>query len=126
MIKLSYFLTGAIGIIPAFTVTDDLLHRHFECLYTYLEPRKIADEMFEAHCITVSDHDIVTDSSKKYKRLRSLLKILKMKTLHGSFLLTLKYLRCDLVVKTLKTDKQCITQPCKSVIITLALLFMLR
>lgn len=108
--------------VPAFTVTDELLQRHFEILYTYLEPREIADEMFQVECISVSDHDIVTDSPKKYKRLRSLLEILKMKILHGPFLFILECLHCDIVVNTLKTDKQCIIPPCKSVIITLALL----
>lgn len=117
-------MTGAVGRIPAFTVTDELLQRHFEMLYTYLEPRKIADEMFQVDCISVSDHDIVTDSPKKYKRLRSLLEILKMRTLHGPFLFTLECLHCNIVVNTLKTDKQCIILPCKSVlhVITLALL----
>lgn len=120
------YLTGAVCGIPAFTITDELLQRHFEILYTYLEPRKIADEMFQADLISVSDHDIVTDSPKKTKRLRSLLVILKMNTLYGPFLLTLERWRCDIVVDTLKTDSQCIIPPCKSVIhvITRALLLL--
>lgn len=100
--------------IPTFKVTDELLQRHFEILYTYLEPRDIADELFQEDRISVSDHDIVTDLLKKYKRLRSLLEILKTKALHETFLSILERLHCDLVVKTLKEEKQLKISTCKS------------
>lgn len=108
-----YFLTDAVGKDRTFAVTDELLQKHFEMLYTDLEPRVIADELFQADCISVSDHDSVTDSPKKYDRLRSLLEILKRKKLHGPFLCTLESLQCDLVLKTLQTDHEFPKKPCK-------------
>lgn len=101
-----FYLSGPPCEISNFRVTDELLKKHFDILYTDLEPREIADELFQAGLISVSDHDIVTDSPKKYNRLRSLLKILELKKLHGQFLHTLESFHCDLVLKTLKTDTQ--------------------
>lgn len=107
------YLAGAVGRDPTFPVTDELLQKHFEILYTDLEPRAIADELFQSDCISVSDHDRVTDSPKKYDRLMSLLEILKMKKMHGPFLCTLESLHCDLVLKTLQTDQEFPKKPCK-------------
>lgn len=113
VIDIYFYLTASKCRISNLTVTDELLQKHFEILYTDLEPREIADELFQEGLISVSDHDIVSDSPKKYNRLRSLLKILEMKQLHGPFLFTLDCSQCDLIMKTLKTDIQFRIIPCK-------------
>lgn len=98
---------------PHFEVTDDLLQRHFGILYTYLEPRKIADEMFQEGHFSVLDHDAVTDFEKKYKRLKGLLSILSKRKLYVPFLSILQSLKQKSVLETLKTDKKLISTSCK-------------
>lgn len=81
------------GAAPSITLDDELLQKHSAFLYTELEPREIADEMFQAGHITVSEHDDVTDCTKKCKRLKYLLDILKEKELYGPFVYTLQSLK---------------------------------
>lgn len=98
---------------PHFEVTDDLLQRHFGILYTDLEPRKIADIMFQEGHISVHEHDVVTDFTKKHKRLKGLLNILKKRKLYVPFLSILESLQHRSVLETLKTDKKLFSTPCK-------------
>lgn len=72
----------------AVPLSDAFLQEHFAILYKELEPREIADEMFQAGHITVSEHDDVTECTKKWKRLKCLFNILKEKELYGPFVYT--------------------------------------
>lgn len=62
-----------------------MLNKHFILLYTVLEPRDIANEMFQAGQISPHDHDDITNNRKKYKRLKILLDVLEIKQLYASF-----------------------------------------
>lgn len=107
-------ISGAVNSRPRFNVTDDLLQRHFSILYTALEPRNIADFMFQEGHISVDEHDMMTIPPKKHKRLKNLLDVLKKrKTLYVSFLYTLKFLKFTSVLETLETDKKPENIPCK-------------
>lgn len=77
----------------AVPISDALLQEHLAILYNELEPREIADEMFQAGHINVSDHDDVTECPKKWKRMKCLLNILKKNKLYTPFgyTLSLKY-----------------------------------
>lgn len=96
-----------------FTVTDKLLQKHFGYLYTELEPREIADEMFQAGHFTVFDHDNVTDLPNRYKRLKFFLKILKTKHLYADFLEILESMNHTSVLETLRTEQPLWHEPCK-------------
>lgn len=98
---------------PLFTVTDELLQKHIYILYTELEPRNIADVMFQESYISISDHDIVTDFQLKHKRLNSLLDILKKKRLYAAFVCTLEFLNYTVVLNTLKEDRHFICESSK-------------
>lgn len=74
-----------LGAAPSITLDDELLQKHSAFLYTELEPREIADEMFQAGHITVSEHDDVTECPRKWKRLKCLLNILKKKQVVCTF-----------------------------------------
>lgn len=98
---------------PLFTVTDELLQKHIYILYTELEPRNIADVMFQESHISISDHDIVTDFQQKRKRLNSLLDILKRNRLYAEFVCTLESLNYAVVLNTLKEDRHFICESSK-------------
>lgn len=89
---------------PFIPLTNKLLQKLFGFLYLELEPREIADRMFQAGYIEPSEHDDITDSNKKYKRLRNLLSILKGKNLYEHFWCTLQSLKYTLVLDTLQKD----------------------
>lgn len=88
------------------TLTDDLLQKHFASLYMELEPRKVADEMFQSGFISISDHDDVTSIIQKHERLRKLLDVLKKKKLYASFECILKALKCITLLDTIRTDRK--------------------
>lgn len=88
------------------TLTDDLLQKHFASLYMELEPRKIADEMFQSGFISISDHDDVTGIIQKHERLRKLLDILKTKKLYASFECILKALKYITLLVTIQMDRK--------------------
>lgn len=96
-----------------FNVTNKLLQDHFEYLFTELEPREIADGMFQAGYFSPSDHDNVTDLPNRHKRLKSALAILDRKHLHAPFLDLLESLKYISVLKTLLTERQFISETCK-------------
>lgn len=77
-----------------------------------LEPRDIADELFQKEYISITDHDDVTFSNKKHKRLERLLKVLQDKNLNLVFcdILQSKY---SLVWKILHADLHQPRIPCK-------------
>lgn len=105
---------GDVNSRPHFDVTGNLLRRHFSILYTVLEPRNIADFMFQEGHISVEEHDMMTIPSKKHKRLKNLLDILeKRQELYASFLCTLNFLKFTSVLETLKTDQKPENIPCK-------------
>lgn len=97
-----------------FTLTYELLQRHIHFLYMELEPREIADEMFQSGYIFCNDHDSVTDSQQKYVRFMSLLDIIKENQLYSQFACTLqnsmKYIS---VLETLQHDRQQDLGTCK-------------
>lgn len=78
-----------------------------------MEPHDIADEMFQAEDISISDHDFVTDSGMKYKRLRNLLKILRDRKKYASFIHILESLKYVSILKTLVEDKPLNKKICK-------------
>lgn len=96
-----------------FSVTDELLKKHLNVLYTVLEPRVIADEMFQAGQISVNDHDYLTNDPKKYRRMMNLLDVLKQKQLYAHFLCILEFLQYTSVLATLITDIQLTNVACK-------------
>lgn len=110
---LLFALSGAVNTKPMFEVTEELLQSHFGILYTELEPREIADLMFQDGHITIKHHSDVTACKKKHKRLRHLLKVLKTEQLYAPFLCILKFLECKVVLETLETDKKLENPPCK-------------
>lgn len=77
-----------------------------------LEPRDIADELFQKHFLSVDDHDDVTYSHKKRKRLKILLDILKKKNVYSTlwYILEAKY---SSVWHTLQSDIDQPLIPCK-------------
>lgn len=95
------------------TVTDQLLQNQFGYLFTELDPREIADEMFQAGHFSTSDHDYLADLPNRHKRLKSVLKILKIKHLHAPFLDVLESLHYASVIAILQTERQFIPKPCK-------------
>lgn len=110
---LLFALSGAVNTRPIFEVTGELLQKHFGILYTELEPRKIADLMFQDGHITIKEHNDLTACEKKHKRLKYLLSVLKTKQLYAPFLCILKFLEYKLVLETLETDKKLENPPCK-------------
>lgn len=113
-----FFLLAVVENKLSFSVNDKMLQNHLDVLYTELEPREIADEMFQASLFTPDDHDYITDNPKRRKRLRNLLEILEMKGMHAQFLVLLNKMGHTLVLETLKTNWQFRYDTCK-------LLFML-
>lgn len=99
--------------IPKFTVTDTLLKNHFGYLFIELEPRRIADEMFQAGLFSISDHDDVTYLPNKHKRLKRVLEILEKKHSHAPFTELLESLQHTPVLETLQRERQLISETCK-------------
>lgn len=58
-----------------FPLTHEVLQKHKYFLYTELEPREIADLMFQSAYISCNDHDSITEGQQKYGRFMSLLNI---------------------------------------------------
>lgn len=99
-------VSGSKEKIPPFSVSDELLKKHLHLLYTVLEPRAIADEMFQAGQISCNDHDNISDDPTKYKRMRNLLDVLKRKKLYAPFLCLLESLHYASLLETLSNDRQ--------------------
>ena len=78
-----------------------------------MEPVNIADEMFQAGHITVFEHEVVTCSSKRYKRLEELLAVLREKSLYTDFVGILQSLDYSEVLHTLKMHKPYTLITCK-------------
>nr|XP_034318199.1 sacsin-like isoform X8 [Crassostrea gigas] len=102
---------GAVQRRLNLTLTHELLQRHFACLYMALEPQEIADEMFQAGHLTVFDHDTVTESNQRYKRLSFLLNILMKKELYAQLVCTLQSLGYRSVLDTLQKDRKLKNKP---------------
>lgn len=115
------FLFAALEKKLSFSVNDKMLEHHLDVLYTELEPREIADEMFQASFFTVADHDYITDNPTRRKRLRNLLKILKKNRMHDRFLVMLKEMKHDIVLETLRTNSQFRHDPCKLLFILITI-----
>lgn len=96
-----------------FTVTDKLLQNHFGCLYTGLEPREIAKEMFKTGHFSNTDYNDVTALPNKYKQLEHFLEILERKHLHVPFYDTLESGQHKLLLEALRTDQPLGHEPCK-------------
>lgn len=99
-------VSGSKDKTPTFSVSDELLRKHFYLLYTVLEPRAIADEMFQAGQISCNDHDGIADDRRKYKRMRNLLDVLKRKNLYSPFLCLLESLNYTSLLETLRSGRQ--------------------
>lgn len=78
-----------------------------------LEPRAIADEMFQAGQISVNDHDDIADDLKKYNRLSNLLDVLKRKQLYAPFLCLLESLNYTSLLESMITDRQLVQYSCR-------------
>lgn len=94
-------------------MSEELLNNHFVTLYTMLEPRDIADAMFQAGHISAHDHDDITNNRKKYKRLKILLDVLNRKQLYASFAYLLESLQYTPLLEALNTDAPYISILCK-------------
>lgn len=105
-------VSGSKEQIPPFPVSDELLRKHFHLLNNVLEPRDIADEMFQAGQISVNDHDDITDDLKKYNRMENLLDVLKRKQLNAPFLCLLESLNYTSLLESLSTDRQPVQYLC--------------
>lgn len=77
-----------------------------------LEPRDIADELLQKQFLSTDDHDEVTYSHKKRKRLENLLDILNEKQEYTTFWYTLRA-RYSSVWNTLQSDNHQPPIPCK-------------
>lgn len=102
------------SVESSYQLTFEILQKHIFFLYTELEPREIADLMFQSRYISCNDHDSITDSQQKYKRFMSLLNIVKEKKLFAHFACTLhsskKYMS---VLETLQEVIEPDVRPCK-------------
>lgn len=90
-----------------------MLNRHFHLLLNVLEPRVIADEMFQKGQITVNDHDHITDDSRKHNRMKNLLDVLKRKQVYACFACTLESLHHTALLNTLTIDTQYVDNICE-------------
>lgn len=89
------------------SLTFELLQKHIYFLYTELEPREIADLMFQSGYISCNDHGSITDSQQKYVRFKSLLDILEEKALYSQFVNTLQAcMKYRSVLQTLQEDRK--------------------
>lgn len=96
------------------SLTYELLQKNIFFLYTELEPREIADLMFQSGYISCNDHDSITDNQQKYVRFMSLLDILKEKQLYAQFVNTLQAsMKYGSVLETLQEDRKPNITPCK-------------
>lgn len=84
-------------------MSKEMLNKHFELLYTVLEPRDIANEMLQAGYMHPHYHDEITKNRQKYKRLEILLEVLECKKLYTSFVRILEYLQYTSLLETLNT-----------------------
>lgn len=96
-----------------FTVTDKLLQNHFGCLYTEIEPRKIAYEMLKTDHFSTTDYHDVAALPSRYTRLKRFLEILRRNHLHVPFYDTLKSLQHELLLEALRKDQPLGHKPCK-------------
>lgn len=94
-------------------MSEESLNKQFVILYTKLEPRDIADKMFQAGQISAHDHDDITNNRKKYKRLKILLDVLKRNQLYASFEYLLKSLQLTQLLEALNADTPYIFILCK-------------
>lgn len=106
------YFTDAVEGRPSFKIAGDLLHMHFKLLYMELEPRDIADKLFQEEYISINNHDDITFCRKKHNRLERLLYVLKKEKLYLVFCHTLlsKY---PLVWNTMLSDIHQPCNPCK-------------
>lgn len=88
------------------TTNDEMLQKHFAFLYMKLEPREVADLLFQSGHISVDEHDEVIECNRKIGRLKSLLAILKKDKLYTQFVCTLQSLECNSVLETLQRNEQ--------------------
>lgn len=105
---------GAVQTKTPFIPTDELLQKHSDFLYWELEPREIADKMFQEGHLTFSEHDDITDRRQKNKRLKELLGILKKKNnLYEDFWCTLQSLKYTTLIDKIQTDEVFKYELCK-------------
>lgn len=104
--------TDAVEERPSFEIAGDLLQRHLKLLYMELEPRDIADELFQEEYISIINHDDITFCRKKHKRFERLLYVLKNKKLYLVFCHTLQS-KYPLVWNTMHSDEHQTCNPCK-------------
>lgn len=97
-----------------YTLTYEMLQTHIYFLYGELEPREIADEMFQSGCISCNDHDSVTENQRKYVRFMNLLDIVKERNLCERFAGILQSsTKYKSVLKILQTEEKTIFGHCK-------------
>lgn len=89
-------------------VTDELLQKHFTFFYMELEPRVIADVMFQAGHICAYEHDVVVERTTKYKRIKELFIILRNRPeLYNHFSCVLQSFKISSVLE--KIEKTTVT-----------------
>lgn len=96
------------------SVTEEMLQRHFTLCYMELEPRAIADEMFQKGHISAHEHDDVTEFTTKYKRVKELFSILRKRSGMYDHLSCVLHLLKRYSVLNKMTEKRSVTsRPCK-------------
>lgn len=97
-----------------FSVTEEMLQRHFTLFYMELEPRAIADEMFQKGHISANEHDDVTEFTTKYKRVKELFSILRKRPgLYYHLSCVLQSLKRYSVLNKMTEKRSVTSRPCK-------------
>ena len=110
VIQFYYFLDNGHII----SITEEMLQRHFNLFYMELEPRAIADELFQKGHISADEHDDVTEFTTKYKRVKELFSILRKRSGMYDHLSCVLHLLKRYSVLNKMTEKRSVTsRPCK-------------
>lgn len=94
-------------------MSEEMLNKHFDLLYTVLEPRDIVDAMFQKGQMHPNYHEEITQNRQKYKRLEILLKFVEKNKLYTSFACILESLQYTSLLETLNTGAPYINILCK-------------
>ena len=91
-----------------------MLRRHFILFYMELEPRAIADEMFQKGHISANEHDNVTELTTKYKRVKELFNILRKRPgMYYHLSCVLQSLKRNSVLNKITEIRSVPSRPCK-------------
>ena len=96
------------------SITEEMLQRHFNLFYMELEPRAIADELFQKGHISADEHDDVTEFTTKYKRVKELFSILRKRPdMYYHLSCVFQSLKHYSVLKKMTEKRSVTSRPCK-------------